>query len=108
MSCSRTSCILLNTRWAGALLGIALMLFSAAGGARQATRVSEEIQETEVACAEAILRTEQTRAPLLSAVRGVVRDVPRVAAVLRCQARTGHSEGHGHSLPNGLNAPLHC
>ena len=84
------------------------MLVSAAGGARQVTRISEEVQETQVECCETIMRTEESSAPAPGATRAGARDVPRVAAVLRCRQGLGHREDAGHSLPNGLTAPLRC
>jgi hypothetical protein len=75
---------------------------------RQTTRLLEEAQQTGVESCEAIVRTEQMRTPTVGALRGVVRDVPRAVAVLRCQDRAGHCEHPGHSLPNGLSAPLRC
>ena len=108
MSKRWTSRTAFTTRCAGALLGIVLMLLSAAGGMRQATRFTEEIQETESAACQAVLRTEEARTPLRGTMREVTRDIPRAVALLRCQDRAGHGESLGHSLPNGLTAPLRC
>jgi hypothetical protein len=104
----QTSRNVFTPRCAGALLGIVLMLLSAAGGMRQASRFTEEIQETESAACQAVVRTEETRTPSRGGMREVMRDLPRAVAVLRCQERAGHRDALGHSLPNGLSAPLRC
>ena len=84
------------------------MLMAAAGGARQVSRFTEEIQEIGSHTVETVMRSEESRAPTLSNLRVVARDLSRVAASRRCQSRGGHNAVVGHFLANGLNAPLVC
>ena len=97
-----------TSRLCGAVFGIALMLLSAAGGVRGANRIAEEIQEIASHSVEAVTRTEEARAPSRESLRHVLRDVPRTAACRSCVNRGGHNDVTGHSLANGLNAPLRC
>lgn len=107
MPCRRTSRVALSPRRWGALLGIALMLLSVTGGAR-VTRISEEIQETQTECCEAVLRTEESRTPSLTVMRVVKRRLPCPAAIVNRDVCPGHEKTAGHSLSNGLRAPLRC
>lgn len=95
-------------RICGAVFGVALMLMAAAGGARQSSRFTEEIQEIGSHTVEAVMRSEESRTPSLSNLRVMKRDLPRVAASRRCQSRGSHNAVIGHFLANGLNAPLVC
>lgn len=92
----------------GAAFGVALMLMAAAGGMRQSTRYTEEIQEIASHSVEAAMRSEESRTPTLRRLRIVARDLSRAAASASCRSRGNHSETFGHFLANGLSAPLRC